>query len=80
MFKSGGSAKTVFSLLLFTQLCRTGNFCFGQFVYYGVSSLAERSRYPYQIANVLHLDDDGKIIVKASHVKQGIEPVTCPEM
>ena len=34
MSKSGGSAKTVFNLLLFTQLCRTGNFCFWQFVYY----------------------------------------------
>ena len=36
MFKIGGSAKTVFSLLLFlfTKLCRTGNFCFRQFVDY----------------------------------------------
>ena len=34
MFKIGGSAKTVFSSLLFTQFCRTGNFCSRQFVDY----------------------------------------------
>ena len=34
MFKIGGSDKTVFSLLLFMQLCGTGNFCFRQFVDY----------------------------------------------
>ena len=65
MFKSGGRPKTVFSSLLFTQLCRTGNFCFWKFVYYiqimRASSLAEQSCYPYQIAKILHLDDDAKI-------------------
>ena len=34
MFKIGGSAKKVFSSLLLTQLCKTGNFCSRQFVDY----------------------------------------------
>ena len=33
VFKRSGSAKAVFSSLLFLQLCRTNDFCFWQFVY-----------------------------------------------
>ena len=51
MFKIGGSAKTVFSSLLFAQLdhAELVIFVLGSLLIMWASSLAEQNCYPYQI-------------------------------
>ena len=79
MFKIGGSAKTVFSSLLFTQLdyVELVIFVLGSLLIMRASSLVEQNCYSYQIAKFLHLDDDAKIITTMSAIFSSSGSVMC---